>query len=85
LINFFVGFSAAGYERGEWQTYAQALRAIGSLGAERSQTDGVAMKAGDEFSIRERFERDMTADPGGNGRPRRASLSLCSASAQAGG
>jgi len=85
LINFFVGVSAAGYERGEWQTYAQALRAISSLGAERSKTDGVATKAGDEFSIRERFERNVTAEPGGNGRRRRASLSLFSASAQAGG
>ena len=50
----------------EWQTYAQFLRAIRRARAERSQADRIAIEAGDDFSVRVRFEPDVTAEPGGN-------------------
>ena len=44
---------------------AQLLRAIRRAGAERSQADRIAIEAGDDVSVRLRFERDVTAQPGG--------------------
>src|SRR5208337_3374924 len=74
---------AVGRKRAEWQTYAQFLRAIGRARAERSQADRMAIEAGDDFSVRLRFEPDVTAEPGGNSCRRGRSDSLWSGSAQA--
>ena len=68
----------------ERQTYAQFLRAIGRARAERSQADRIAIEAGDDFSVRVRFEPDVTAEPGGNSCRRGPSPLLWSGSAQAG-
>ena len=54
-----------GRKRAERQTRAQVLRAIRRAGAELSQADRMAIEAGDDFSVRVRFERDVTAEPGG--------------------
>ncbi len=35
-----------------------------------SQADRIAVEAGDDFAVRARFERDVTAEPGENGRRR---------------
>ena len=73
-----------GRKRAERQTRAQVLRAIRRAGAELSQADRIAIEAGDDFSVRVRFERDVTAEPGGKSCRRSPSPSLCSGSAQAG-
>ena len=52
------------------------LRAIRRARAERSQADRIAIEAGDDFSVRVRFERDVAAEPGGNGCAAR-SVALC--------
>ena len=65
----------SGRKRGERQTCAQILRAIRGARAELSQADRIAIEAGDDFSARVRFERDVTAEPGGNG-CRRCSAAL---------
>ena len=68
-IDLLVDVPAAGRKRGERQTRAQLLRAIRRAGAERSQADRIAIEAGDDFSVRARFERDVTDEPGGKGLP----------------
>ena len=82
--NLLVDVPSAGLERGERQTNAQVLRAIRRACAERSQADRMAIEAGDDFSVRVRFERDMTAEPGGKSWRRSPSPSLYFGSAQAG-
>jgi hypothetical protein len=64
-MKLLVDVPAVGPKRGEWQTHAQILRAIRCTRAERSQTDRMATEAGDDFAVRVRFERDVTAEPGG--------------------
>ena len=73
-----------GRKRAERQTRAQVLRAIRRAGAELSQADRMAIEAGDDVSVRARFERDVSAEPGGESCRRSSSPSLCSGSAQAG-
>ena len=65
-MNLSIDAPPAGRKRAEWQTYAQILRAIRSVRAERSQADRMAIEAGDDFPVRARFERDVTANSGGN-------------------
>ena len=55
-----------GRKRGERQTCAQVLRALRRARAELSQADRMAIEAGGDTSVRVRFERDVTAEPGGN-------------------
>src|SRR5262252_5985880 len=81
-INFFVNVAAVGNKRAEGQTYTQVLSAIRRVCAELSQTNRKAIKAGDDFSARLRFERDVTANPGGK-RCWLPSLTFCSGGAQA--
>ncbi len=83
-MNLLVDVPAAGRKRGEWQTNAQLLRAIRRARAELSQADRMAIEAGDDFSVRVRFKRDMTAEPGGNSCRRGPSPSFYFGSAQAG-
>src|ERR1700731_1418158 len=64
-MNLLVDAPAVGRKRVERQTYAQVLRAIRPSRAELSQADRMLIEAGDDFSVRLRFERDMTADAGG--------------------
>ena len=64
-MNLLVDAPAAGRKRAKWQTRAQALRAIRRARAEFSQADRMAVEAGDDFSVRARFERHLTAEPGG--------------------
>ena len=81
--NLFVDFPTGGRKRAERQTSAQVLRAIRRTRAERSQADRIAIEAGDDFSIRVRFEPDVAAEPGGNS-SRRGRSHAWSGSAQAG-
>ena len=62
----------------------QFLRAIRRGGAERSQADRMAIEAGDDFSVRLRFEPDAPAEPGGSFCRRGRSHSLWRGSGQAG-
>ena len=64
-MNLLVDAPAVGRKRGEWQTHAQILRALGRVRAELSQADRMGTEAGDDFAVRVRFERDVTAEPGG--------------------
>jgi hypothetical protein len=64
-MNLLVDVPAIGRKRAGWQTHAQVLRAIRRARAELSQVDRMAIEAGDDFSVRVRFERDVTAEPGG--------------------
>ncbi len=64
-MNLLVDAPAVGRKRAERQPHAQALRAIRRARAELSQADRVAIEAGDDVSVRVRFERDVTAEPGG--------------------
>ena len=77
-------FRRVGRKRAERQTYAQFLRAIRGARAERSQADRIAIEAGDDFSVRVRFERDVTGGAGRKQLPARPSHSLWFRSAQAG-
>ena len=54
-----------GRKRAERQTHAQVLRAIRRTRAELSQADRMAIEAGGDVSVRVRFKRDVTAEPGG--------------------
>jgi hypothetical protein len=83
-MNLLVDVPAVGRKRAEWQTNAQLLRAIRSARAKLSQADRMAIEAGDEFSVRVHFERDVTANPGGKSCRRSRPPSLYSGSAQAG-
>jgi hypothetical protein len=83
-MNLPIDIPAVGRKRAEWQTYAQLLRAIRRARAERSQADRMAIEAGDDFPVRVRFERDVTAKSGGNSWRRSPSPSRYSGSAQAG-
>ena len=82
-LNLLVDAPALGRKRAERQTRAQVLRAIRRAGAELSQAHRMAIEAGDDVSVRARFERDVSAEPGGES-CRRSSPWLCSGSAQAG-
>ena len=62
--NLFVDVSPAGRERAERQTNAQLLRAIRSARAELSQADRMTIEAGGDFSVRVRFERDVSCGAG---------------------
>ncbi len=64
-MNLLVDAAAAGRKRAERQTPAQVLRAIRRARAELSQADRMAVEAGGDVSVRMRFERDMTEEPGG--------------------
>ena len=59
------------------------VRAICYSCVERSQADRIAVEVGDDFSVRMRFERDLTAQPSGNGRWRGPSHALWFGIAQA--
>jgi len=83
-LNLLLDAPALGLERAERQTRAQGLRAIRRRGAELSQADRMAIEAGDDVSAGARFERDVSAEPGGESCRRSSSPSLCSGSAQAG-
>ena len=76
-------FAPSGRKRAERQTCAQILRAIRRARAELSQADRIAVEAGDDISVRMRFERDVTAEPGGNGCRRGRRPRLFSGRAQA--
>jgi hypothetical protein len=82
-LNLLVDAPALGRKRVERQTRAQVLGAIRRPGAELSQANRMAIEAGDDVSVRARFERDVSAEPGGES-CQRSSPSLCSGSAQAG-
>ena len=84
-MNLLVDAPPAGLEGGEWQTHSQVLRALSYARAERSQADRIAIEMGDDFSVLVRFERDVTAEPGGDSQRRSPSPSLYFVSAQAGG
>jgi hypothetical protein len=60
-MNLLVDAASVGLERSGWQTHVQVLRAIRHARAERSQADRMAIEAGDDSSLRVRFERDVTA------------------------
>jgi hypothetical protein len=64
-MNLLVGSLATRLERAERQPPTQVLRALGRGGTELSQADRMVMDAGDDFSVRARFERDVTDEPGG--------------------
>jgi hypothetical protein len=64
-MNFLVEAPAAGRKRAKRQTHAQILRAVRRSRAELSQTDRIAVEPGDDVPVRARFERDVTAEPGG--------------------
>ena len=64
-IDFLVDGPAAGRKRTERKTRPQVLRAIRCARAELSQADRMAIEAGGNVSVRVRFERDVTAEPGG--------------------
>jgi hypothetical protein len=49
---------------GQWQTCPQILRAIRDAWTELSQADAIAVEAGDDLSIRARFERDVRVKAG---------------------
>jgi len=66
-IDFLVD-AAVRRKRGERQACSKRLRAGRRLGAEFSQTDRIAVEVGDDISVRLRFERDVTDQPGRNGR-----------------
>jgi len=83
-IDFLVGRAAVGRKGGERQTCAQVLRARHGAGAELSQADRIAIETGDDISVSLRFERDVTAQSGGNDWWCDFSPSLFSGSAQAG-
>ena len=83
-INLLVDIPSVGRERGERQTFSQFPRAIGRGRAERSETDGVAVETGRDFTIRARFERDAGVEPNGKSRQRDASRTLRLGSAQFG-
>jgi hypothetical protein len=75
---------AVGRKGVQRQTRRQVLRAIQRLGAEFSQIDGIALEQGGDGAVRLRFQRDVTAGPGGKGWWRDPP-SFFSGSAQAGG
>ena len=64
-MNLLVDAPVVGRKRAERQTHAQILRAIRCARAELSQADRMGTEAGDDFAVRVRFERDVTAEPGG--------------------
>jgi hypothetical protein len=63
-MNLLVDLSAVGRKRAERQTHTQVLRAIRRVRAEPSQADRMAIEAGNDVSVRTRFERDPTDEPG---------------------
>jgi hypothetical protein len=81
-MHLVVDGAAGGCKWAERQTRAQLLRAIRRSGAEFSQADRMAVEAGDEGSVRTRFEGDMTAQTSGQRRRRSPAPSLRSGSAQ---
>ena len=83
-IDFLFDRVAVRRKRAEWQTGAQILRPICCAGAELSQADRMAIEARDDISVRERFERDVRAQPGGNDRWRDPPPFLFFGSAHAG-
>src|SRR4051794_3997027 len=60
-----VGEGDVGRKRAERQSHAQVLRTIGRTRADLSQADRMAIEAGGDVSVRVRFKRDVTAEPGG--------------------
>src|ERR1700719_407206 len=82
-MNFLVDVAAVGRKRAHWQACAQFLSTIRSARAKLSQADRKAMKAGEDFSARLCFERDVTAKLDGKSCWRCPSPTLCSGSAQA--
>ena len=84
-MDLLIDLPAAGRKRAKWQTKAQLLRAIRGVRAELSQADRMTIKAGDDFSGRTHFERDVTDKPDGQSRRRNPSPSPYSGSTQAGG
>ena len=83
-IDFLVDRAAVGRKRTERQACAQLLRARHRAGAEFSQADRIAIEAGGDTPVRLRFERDVTAQPGGNAGCRGPPPFVFSGSAQAG-
>jgi hypothetical protein len=81
--NFRIEFAAACGQRRERQTAAQRLRLLGRGGADRAQTEGEALNAGDGLAAGARLQRDMAKQPHGKRRWRRASPTLGVGSAQA--
>jgi hypothetical protein len=49
----------------ERQTHAQILCARRCAATELSEVDRIAVEAGDNVSVRARFERDVAEEPGG--------------------
>jgi hypothetical protein len=64
-MDLLVDAPAIGRKRTERQAFAQILRAIRGGCAELSQADRLVIEAGDDLSVRARFERDVTVDAGG--------------------
>ena len=63
-VHLLVDAATACRKRGERQAVPQILRARRGARAERSQRDRIAVEAGEDFSVRLRFEGDMAAEPG---------------------
>jgi hypothetical protein len=82
-IDFLVDQAVRG-KRTQWQACAKLLRSIHRAGAEFSQANRMAIEAGEETSVRVRFERDVSGQPGGNGWGRDPPAFVFSGSAQAG-
>ena len=83
-MDLLIDLPAAGRKRAKWQTKAQLLRAIRSVRAELSQAHRVTIEAGNDFTVRTHFERDVTDKPDGQSRRRSPSPSRYSGSTQAG-
>jgi hypothetical protein len=64
-MNLLVEVPAAQTERVERQTHTQVPRSICCACAELPQINRMVIEAGDNFAVRVRFKRDVTADPSG--------------------
>ena len=82
-FNFLVDGPAPDANEASGRPVRSVLRALRRAGAERSQADRIAIEASDDFSVGARFERDVTAEPGGNSWRPSPSPSLCFGSAHA--
>ena len=63
-IDLLVEAAAAGGEGVERQTRAQRLHAVRRGRAELPQPDRMTINAGDDLSVRARFEGDVSGEPG---------------------